>query len=116
MVNILQNYKDKYPDLSYFTLISHFVIFIIPLVLVLMPKDFFDKGTSLCLSKTIAGIECYACGMTRAIMHLIHFDFETAWNFNKLSLIVFPLLIPLWVKSALITFQREIPKFMKKHM
>ena len=46
----------------------------------------------MCLSKVLAGIECYGCGMTRAIMHLIHLDFKEAYQYNKLSFVVFPVL------------------------
>ena len=28
----------------------------------------------------------------KAIMHLLHFDFAGAWDFNKLSFIVFPMM------------------------
>ena len=44
---------------------------------------------SICLSLFLFDTECYACGMTRAIQHLIHFDFLTGYNYNKLSIIVF---------------------------
>lgn len=74
-------------------------IILAPFVLFLLPSTFFDSGESICLSKRLAGIECYACGMTRAVMHFIHFEFHQAWEFNKLSVIVVPLLIPLWVKA-----------------
>ncbi len=115
-MNILQSYKVKYPQLSYLSIIIHFTIALSPLVLILMPKDFFDTGQSVCLSKALAGIECYACGMTRAVMHFIHFDFKTAWMFNKLSFIVVPMLVPMWIKSVLIVFKRDLPMFMKKYM
>jgi hypothetical protein len=70
-----------------------------PLVLLLLPATFFDKGDSICLSKLLLGLECYACGLTRATMHFIHFDFQKAWEFNKLSFIVVPMLFPLWLKA-----------------
>ena len=41
----------------------------------------------------------YACGLTKATMHFVHFQFEAAWDFNKLSFIVVPMLFPLWLKS-----------------
>ncbi|MBK0404943.1 DUF2752 domain-containing protein [Adhaeribacter sp. BT258] len=74
---------------------------IIPLVLLALPADFFDSGQSLCLSKVLAGIECYGCGMTRAIMHLIHLEFEAAYHFNKLSFVVFPVISFLWTQDFL---------------
>lgn len=75
------------------------VTILAPFILILLPTDFFDRGNSICLSKTLAGYECYACGLTRGVMHFIHFEFQKAWEFNKLSFIVVPLLFPLWVKA-----------------
>ena len=79
--------KNKYPK------IYLAVLLIIPLVLLLLPSTFFDSGNSVCLSVVFFDSECYACGMTRAIQHLIHFDFFIAYQFNKLSLIVLPLIV-----------------------
>jgi hypothetical protein len=78
-------------------------MFFIPIILILLPSDFFDEGESVCLSVLLAGIECYACGMTRAVMHLIHFDFISAWEYNKLSFVVFPILSYLYAKEFLET-------------
>ncbi len=61
--------------------------------LVILPADYFDQGRATCISVIMFDIECYGCGMTRAIQHLIHLDFQSAWTFNKLSFIVFPLAI-----------------------
>ena len=70
----------------------------IPLVLILLPADYFDEGQSMCLSVFLLDIECLACGLTRGTMHLIHFDFFTAYSFNKGSFVLFPLLVYLWFK------------------
>jgi hypothetical protein len=63
------------------------------IVLLILPSTFFDSGQSICLSKVAFDVECYGCGMTRAIQHLIHLEFETAAHYNKLSFIVLPLLV-----------------------
>ncbi len=70
-----------------------------PLVLLILPADFFDHGQSVCLSLLLFDTKCYGCGMTRAIQHLIHLDFGAANSFNKLSFIVFPLLTIMWFKE-----------------
>lgn len=62
------------------------------LVLMFLPADYFDTGQSLCLSVLLAHTECYACGMTRAFQHMIHLEFQIAWEYNKLAFIAFPLL------------------------
>lgn len=68
----------------------------VPLVLLLLPSDFFDNGQPLCLSLLLLDFECYGCGLTRSIMHLIHFEFTDAYYFNPLGFIVFPLLAWVW--------------------
>lgn len=69
---------------------------ILPIIVLLLPINYFDNGESICLSVRLAGIECYACGMTSAVKHLLHFDFETAYAYNMLSFIVTPMLSVMW--------------------
>ncbi len=65
--------------------------FLLAIGLLILPADFFNNGPALCLSVLLFDIECYACGLTRACMHLIHFQFEEALAFNRLVVVVFPL-------------------------
>lgn len=82
----------------YYTISKLGIIILLPIILLFLPANFFDKGESICLSKVLFGLECYACGMTRACMHLIHFDLEEAFAYNMTSFIVLPLLSIVWVK------------------
>ncbi len=66
---------------------------IISITLLILPADFFDGRQSICLSVVLFNKQCGGCGMTRAIQHLIHLDIKAAWGYNKLSVIVFPLLV-----------------------
>ncbi|UPT68754.1 MAG: DUF2752 domain-containing protein [Sphingobacteriales bacterium JAD_PAG50586_3] len=72
-----------------------------PLVLLVLPADFFDNGQTVCLSVLLFNIKCYGCGITRAVQHLIHFDFATAWEYNKLVVAVVPLLLIVWVQELI---------------
>ena len=72
------------------------LLILIPITLLILPANFFDNGKSVCLSVMLLDIECYGCGITRAIMHLIHFDLEEALYYNSLSFIVLPILIYTW--------------------
>lgn len=74
-------------------------LLLIPLVLLVLPADFFDTGRASCLSVIIFGKTCYGCGITRAVHHLIHLEFSEAYNFNKLVVIVFPLISYLYLKE-----------------
>ena len=69
-----------------------------PITLLLLPKTYFNTGTPLCPSMLFLGKECPGCGMTRACMHLIHFDFAEAFSFNMFSFIVFPIFAFVWAK------------------
>jgi hypothetical protein len=93
-VNLSQRIKEKYSK----TYLS--VLIIIPLILFIIPKDYFNSGKTVCLSVAIFDLECWGCGITRAIMHLIHFDIEAAWDFNKLSFIILPIICYLWFKET----------------
>jgi hypothetical protein len=69
-------------------------------VLLILPADYFDHGKAICLSVVLLDKTCLGCGITRAIQHLIHFDFKAAMEFNKLCVIILPLLIFLWYKEV----------------
>lgn len=80
-------------------------LILIPIVLLVLPSNYFDNGQSVCVSVLLFDQECFGCGMTRGIQHLLHLDFLTAYEFNKLSLIVLPLLIYLWFNELRRTYK-----------
>ena len=90
--------KKKYPKMYLAFLV------IIPLFLILLPSTFFDNGNSVCMSVIFFDSECYACGMTRAIQHLIHLDFAIAYEYNRISFLVFPLLVFIYLKDVKILY------------
>lgn len=51
--------------------------------------------TPPCLVSMLAGDHCWGCGITRAALAFLHGDFAAAWDFNKLSAVVVPML--LWI-------------------
>jgi hypothetical protein len=84
----------------------------LPIILWSLPADYFDHGKSISLF-ALFGVEdlIYSTGMTRSIMHLVHFDFQGASSYNKLSFIVLPLLFLLWLKLLLKEFNITILKW-----
>ncbi len=62
------------------------------ITLLVLPADFFDTGPAICFSQTFLDRPCLGCGMTRACMHLIHFDFATAIDYHPFCVVVAPLL------------------------
>lgn len=81
-------------------------ILLIPVVLGVLPANFFDTGESLCLSRQLFDMNCYGCGLTRAIQHMIHFEFQTAWDYNPRSFIVVPLFIILGIQEIRSSLKR----------
>lgn len=80
---------------------------LLPFFLYFLPKTQFDKGVTLCIFTIITGHNCLGCGMTRACMRLIHLDIPGAMEFNKLSLIVFPVLCFFYAKEFLNTYKKH---------
>lgn len=79
-----------------------------PLVLRLLPADFFDEGPPLCPSKRFLDLECPGCGLTRGTQHFLHGEWDVALDYNPLVVVVVPLLGVVWVVQlvALIRFFR----------
>ena len=73
----------------------------IPVLLLCLPATYFDTGQSISLFELTGVEDYYSKGMTKGVMHLIHLDFEGAWQYNKLSFLVLPLLAYVWAQSFL---------------
>ena len=80
-------------------LIGEIIVVISPVLVLVVYKlcKIFGIKT-ICIWKNLFGHNCWGCGMTTAVIAILKGDFQTAWNYNALSFIVFPLLLFLWVK------------------
>ena len=83
------------------------------LYLLYLPADHFDEGQTICLSVLLANTECYACGMTRGIQHILHGEFQIAWEFNKLSFVVLQLAVFMTATSLYTMFFTDEKKDVK---
>lgn len=104
--------KKIKPHRKYWRTVKIVGYLVIPLTLLSLPSTYFDSGESICVSKRWLDMECYGCGMTKGAMHLLHFDFQEAWDFNKLSFIVMPLVGLLWTKQFLKEFDINVLKWL----
>lgn len=77
-----------------------FILFL-PIVIYLIPVSFFENNDSICLFKLLMGNECYGCGITRAVVNMVHFEFDKAIAYNKLIIAVFPLLLYIWFRNVI---------------
>ena len=91
MASLLNNHRS-------FSKVLLAVLLAAPVVLWLLPSDFFETGNgiALCPSKAFFDFECMGCGMTRAVMHFHHFEFDDAAYYNMGVFIVYPALVALW--------------------
>ncbi|TAG54949.1 MAG: DUF2752 domain-containing protein [Cytophagales bacterium] len=99
-------FNIKYAKPLSFILIAVYIL--IPIVLLYLPKTNFDDGIITCPSKILFGLNCLGCGMTRACMRIIHFDFMGAWKYNKFSFLIFPYFGYIWVQTIINLIKRTL--------
>jgi hypothetical protein len=79
-------------------------ILLIPVALYFVPVHWLEQQHSVCLFKNITGNDCYGCGITRAILSALHFQFGNAFQYNKLFVFVLPIRIYIWIKTFIKLF------------
>jgi Protein of unknown function (DUF2752) len=73
------------------------ILLLTPLVLWVMPGNYFDNSeVFICPSKLLFDYECFGCGMTRAVQHMHHFQWEDALYFNYGVVVIYPALVLIW--------------------
>lgn len=83
-------------------------LIIFPAVLLLLPATFFDNGRDWCLFTLLSGYKCPGCGLTRACMHLIHFDWGQAMMYNPKVIFVLPIISFLYLRYFISTYKSYI--------
>lgn len=73
---------------------------LIPLAGMSIPTEMLERGPALCLFRIVAGIECWGCGMSRAISAVLHGEVQQALAFNWRVAIVFPILATIWFAAV----------------
>ncbi len=71
------------------------------LLLLLYNLPINDNLPSLCIYKCITGKECFNCGMTRAFLSVLHFNFNQAIDYNWRVVIVFPYAVILYLYTCI---------------
>ncbi len=83
-------------------------LLLLPVLLYLIPVDSLNDTHTICLFKNIFGVNCYGCGITRAVLSALHFRFAAAFEYNKLVVIVLPLFIYVWIKMIIKLWDRDL--------
>ncbi len=84
--------------------IKSWIIAGLPFGLYVIPKSNLLYGHSLCLFSNVFGVECWGCGITRAVVSAMYLDFDGAWGYNNFVFVIIPLILYLWVKSLITIF------------
>jgi hypothetical protein len=74
-------------------------LILLPLLAIFVPTSWLERRRSICIIKNLTGHNCPGCGMTRAISSASHGHFTQALRYNKLVVIVLPLLAYEWLKA-----------------
>ncbi|HLV97847.1 MAG TPA: DUF2752 domain-containing protein [Ktedonobacterales bacterium] len=72
---------------------------LLPLLAIFVPTAWLERRRSLCIIKNLTGHNCPGCGMTRAISSASHGHFTQAFRYNRLVVVVLPLLAYEWLKA-----------------
>lgn len=75
---------------------------LLPLAFIVVPTSWFESRRPICVIRTLFGVPCPGCGMTRALSCVLHGHFKRAFQHNKLVVIVFPLLCHTWLRALAI--------------
>jgi hypothetical protein len=76
-------------------------IIIIGMIFFFIPKAYLGDTFPLCLYRILFNKKCIGCGATRAVWSILHLKFIEAFEYNKLIIIIFPLLTACIIKWIL---------------
>lgn len=71
-----------------------FLNIILLIILYLLP---INTEHSICIYKFITGKECWNCGMTKAFLSILHFNFNQAIQYNWKVILVFPYIVIIYI-------------------
>jgi len=89
-----------------FVLLKIVIIIFAPILLIVVPTAYVENGPSICIFKNIFNFDCPGCGMMRAISCVFHLQFIKAFNYNKMIIIIFPLLTYIYIKYIIFLYRK----------
>ncbi len=83
----------------------------IPFLTIIISYIGLGDGSTICIFKNVLGLDCFGCGMTRAIIAFIRGDFYQSINYNFNVIIILPLLLIIWFKQLLLSSMEVIKNY-----
>lgn len=71
---------------------------LLPLAFALIPTRWLEAHPAPCLFRALLGVRCPGCGMTRAVSCALHGRARDAWGYNRLVVVLLPLLAFEWLR------------------
>src|SRR5437762_3271138 len=81
---------------------------LLPGTFLVVPTSLIEARRPICLIRTFFVVKCLGCGMTRVISCVFHGKFKQAFEYNKLIIVVFPLLCYVWVRAIRTEYKKYI--------
>lgn len=75
-------------------------ILAIPLALAIVPLEMLQQVPDVCIWRRVFGVECWGCGMTRALASMLKGEIAAAIAFNWRIVIVGPLMVYITARFA----------------
>lgn len=89
------------------------VVLAAPLAVMAIPRAVVFSGHTLCLFKLTTGWDCPGCGMTRAVWSALHGDLRAAVRYNRMVVLVLPVLCGCWARYVL-TRGRQLAQLLRE--
>ena len=80
----------------------------IPIITLIIRSVNIEDGQTICLFNNILGVNCYGCGITKAILAFLNGEFYKALNYNANVIFVLPVLMFIWFKQFAMLFSKHI--------
>tara|TARA_B110000879_G_scaffold154486_1_gene199748 strand:+ start:49 stop:354 length:306 start_codon:yes stop_codon:yes gene_type:complete len=77
---------------------AEYTILLGPFILPFISLDWLEAGDTICIYKNLTDHECFGCGTTRSIVAISQLEFSKAFAYNRLVVIILPLLFFVWIK------------------
>ena len=72
-------------------------------VLAVTPESVWSALPTICVFRNMLGIECFGCGMTRALAAAMHGNFAQAMQYNPGSVVALPAVVTGALQGLLVT-------------
>lgn len=80
---------------------------LLPLLFSRIPARWLEAHPAPCLFRALLGVRCPGCGMTRAVSCALHGRPRDAWRYNRMVVLMLPLLAYEWLRLLAREWDRQ---------